>query len=116
MKKTDMILALVAIIAAAAISANDKTDLTVDAILGDKDYKAMQQIIELRDSIETLNSDIQRRDEEASHLREQVEQLRTINQQYYLRISQGSEPSEPEPQKPKSLEDFAKENMKGVIK
>ena len=36
----------VAIIAAAAISADDNTDLTVEAILGDKDYKAMQQIIE----------------------------------------------------------------------
>lgn len=44
----------VAIIAAAAISANDKTDLTVDAILGDKDYKAMQQIIEAYNVVMTL--------------------------------------------------------------
>ena len=44
----------VAIIAAAAISADDKTDLTVEAILGDKDYKAMQQIIEAYNVVMTL--------------------------------------------------------------
>ena len=44
----------VAIIAAAAISADDKTDLTVEAILGDKDYKAMQQIIAAYNIVMTL--------------------------------------------------------------
>lgn len=44
----------VAIIAAAAISANDKTDLTVEKILGDKDYKAMQQLVEAYNTVMTL--------------------------------------------------------------
>ena len=44
----------VAIIAAAAISAGNKTDLTVEAILGDKDYKAMQQIIRAFNIVMTL--------------------------------------------------------------
>ena len=47
----------VAIIAAAAISADDKTDLTVEAILCDKDYKAMQQIIEAYNVVMTLAAD-----------------------------------------------------------
>ena len=46
----------VAIIAAAAISADEKTDLTVEAILGDKDYKAMQQIIAAYNIVMTLAS------------------------------------------------------------
>ena len=42
------------IAAAAAFSADDKTDLTVEAILGDKDYKAMQQIIAAYNIVMTL--------------------------------------------------------------
>ena len=44
----------VAVIAAAAFSADEKTDLTVEKILGNNDYKAVQQIIEAYNIIMTL--------------------------------------------------------------
>ena len=44
----------VAIIAAAAISADDKTDLTVEKILAAKDFEAMRQIIEAYNIVMTL--------------------------------------------------------------
>ena len=47
----------VAIIAAAAISADDKTDLTVEGILGNKDYEAMQQIIKAYNVVMSLASE-----------------------------------------------------------
>ena len=44
----------VAVIAAAVFSADEKTDLTVEKILGDNDYKAVQQIIAAYNIIMTL--------------------------------------------------------------
>lgn len=44
-----------------------------------------------------------------------IEELRTLNQKLFLRVSQGEEPEEEPEEEHQSLEDFAK-TLKGVIK
>ena len=66
------------------------------------------RIKELEDQTAALTGQISEKDS-------QIEELRTLNQKLFLRVSQGEEPPE-EPEEPEeSLEDFAR-NLKGVIK
>ena len=67
-------------------------------------------IRELTEQLETLRGEITEKDT-------QLEDVRTLNQKYYLLLAQGQAPTDPEPEKdeePLSLEDFAK-TIKGVI-
>lgn len=41
-----------------------------------------------------------------------IEELRTLNQKFFLRLSQGENPPEPDPEPRESLEDFAR-TLKG---
>lgn len=62
---------------------------------------------EARGQVESLTGQVSERDAT-------IEDLRTLNQKFFLQLSQGTQdPEEPDP-KPQSLEDFAA-NLKGVI-
>lgn len=64
-------------------------------------------LTEARGQVESLTSQVSERDTT-------IEDLRTLNQKFFLQLAQGEEkPEEPDPE-PQSLEDFAA-NLKGVI-
>ena len=64
-------------------------------------------LTEARGQVESLTAKVSERDTT-------IEDLRTLNQKFFLQLSQGTqEPETPDP-KPQSLEDFAA-NLKGVI-
>lgn len=65
------------------------------------------EIATLREQVETLTGQSAEKDKT-------IEDLRTLNQRYYLQLAQGTEP-EPEPEKePETLEQWAGK-LKGVI-
>lgn len=65
------------------------------------------QLNEARGQVETLAGQVSERDAT-------IEDLRTLNQKFFLQLAQGTqEPEQPDPE-PKSLEEFAA-NLKGVI-
>lgn len=68
-----------------------------------------EQLNQLQQQVATLTGESGEKDTT-------IEQLRTLNQQLFLRVSQGTE-SEPEsdPEPAESLEDFARNHLKGVI-
>lgn len=64
-------------------------------------------LTEARGQVESLTSQVSERDTT-------IEDLRTLNQRFFLQLSQGTQdPETPDPE-PQSLEDFAA-NLKGVI-
>ena len=64
-------------------------------------------LTEARGQVETLTSQVSERDAT-------IEDLRALNQKFFLQLSQGTQdPEQPDPE-PQSLEDFAA-NLKGVI-
>ena len=64
-------------------------------------------LTEARGQVESLTAQVSERDTT-------IEDLRTLNQKFFLQLSQGEEkPEEPDPE-PQSLEDFAA-TLKGVI-
>lgn len=72
-----------------------------------------EELEQLREQISTLEAQITEKDES-------IENLRTLNQSYYLRLSQGRAEDEndegEDDEEPQSLEDFARTKLKGVIK
>lgn len=68
-------------------------------------------IRELTEQLDTLRGQNSEKDST-------IEDLRNLNQRYYLLLAQGQASTDPEPEKdeePQSLEDFAK-TIKGVIR
>lgn len=66
------------------------------------------EIETLRSQVETLTATIGEREST-------IEDLRTLNQKYYLRLAQGEDKPETPTDKPESLEEWAGK-LKGVIK
>lgn len=63
---------------------------------------------EARGQVETLTAQVSERDTT-------IEDLRTLNQKFFLQLAQGEEKSEePDPEPPQSLEEYAA-TIKGVI-
>lgn len=70
-----------------------------------------EQLTQLQQQVETLTGESGEKDAT-------IEQLRTLNQQLFLRASQGTAPAtdpESDPEPAESLEDFARTKLKGVI-
>ena len=68
-------------------------------------------IRELTEQLNTLRTESAEKDQS-------IEDLRTLNQRYYLQLAQGQAPSDPDPKEdepPQCLEDFAR-TIKGVIR
>lgn len=68
------------------------------------------ELNQLDEQIENLNS----QSEENAH---QIEELRTLNQKLFLRAALGkTEDEQDEPQDTETLEDFARNKLKGLIR
>ena len=69
-----------------------------------------EQLTQLQRQVETLTGESGEKDAT-------IEQLRTLNQQLFLRASQGTAPEEPEsdPEPAESIVDYARNHLKGVI-
>ena len=66
-----------------------------------------KDLTEARGQVDALTAQVSERDTT-------IEDLRTLNQKFFLQLAQGNqEPEQPDPE-PQSLEDFAA-NLKGVI-
>ena len=65
------------------------------------------ELANLREKISSLTAQNEEKGQE-------IETLRTLNQQLFLRVSQGEPEPEKEPEKVQSLEDFAMNYFKGV--
>lgn len=66
-----------------------------------------------RDELEAARSALET---ELNETKENLEEVRTLNQRLYLRVSQGSEEPEEDPEPSETLEDFAIKNLKGMIR
>lgn len=68
------------------------------------------ELNQLDETIENLNS-------QAAENVETIEELRTLNQKLYLRVSQGTIEEEDKKEEPsETLEEFATKNLKGMIR
>ena len=78
--------------------------------------EAREMLLQNKTELDNLKEQVSNLTAQISEKDENIESLRTLNQKFYLQLSQGqaSDP-EPEDEEPQSLEDFAR-NLKGVIK
>ena len=78
--------------------------------------QAREMLLQNSETIKALNEQIATLKTENGKKDATIEDLRTLNQKYYLKLSQGEDEPE-EPDKPQqTLEEYAIENLKGVIK
>lgn len=79
--------------------------------------EARQMLLEDNTELESLRGELETLRGQMAEKDSTIENLRTLNQSLYLRATQGEEPEEEEEEEePESLEDFAKNHLKGVIK
>lgn len=76
--------------------------------------EAREMLLQNSETMKQLNQQIETLTAEKAENASTIEQLRTLNQQLFLRASQGTTEPEPEPEKPEGLNEYAK-RMKGVI-
>lgn len=80
--------------------------------------EARQMLLEDSTALNTMREQLTTLQNENSEKDRTIEDLRTINQRYYLQLAQGQAPTDPDPKEdepPQSLEDFAR-TIKGVIR
>lgn len=72
--------------------------------------QAQERILELEETINGLNANIETLEGERADLENNVQSLREINQRYYNKLiaQETTEPTDDEDDEPESLEDFAK--------
>lgn len=75
-------------------------DLTIE--------QARKKLLEYNDDLAAKQSEIDALTAEKAENVQLIEELRTLNQQLFLRAAQGNEEPTPEPAAPPSLEDCAK--------
>lgn len=79
--------------------------------------EARQMLLQNTDELNQLDQQIENLNSTAAENVRQIEELRTLNQQLYLRLPQATE-EEPkdDPQETETLEDFARDKLKGWIR
>lgn len=71
-------------------------------------------LLENDTEIETLRQQVETLTGQSAEKDKTIEDLRTLNQRYYLQLAQGTEPEPKEEPEPEPLEKWA-EKLKGVI-
>jgi len=71
-------------------------------------------LLENDSEIETLRSELETLKGQNTEKDKTIEDLRTLNQRYYLQLAQGKDEPEPDEPEPEPIEKWA-EKMKGVI-
>lgn len=71
-------------------------------------------LLENDSEIETLRSELETLKGQNTEKDKTIEDLRTLNQRYYLQLAQGEDKPEPDEPEPEPIEKWA-EKMKGVI-
>lgn len=76
--------------------------------------QAREMLLQNNNDLASLRADLDNLRNESAEKDKTIEELRTLNQKFFLRLAQGKEEPE-EPEEPEeSLEDFAK-TLKGLI-
>lgn len=79
--------------------------------------QAREMLLQNNETITALTTENNTLKEEAQKNVQTINELRTLNQKYYLRLAQQDNPEpekDPEPD-PETLEDFTRNHLKGVI-
>lgn len=76
--------------------------------------QAREMLLRYKETLAQRDQQIETLTAEKAENASKIEELRTLNQQLFLRASQGTSEPEPEPEQVESLSDYAK-RMKGVI-
>lgn len=76
--------------------------------------QAREMLLQQSNDLDTLRGELDTLRNESSKKDTTIEELRTLNQKFYLQLAQQQEEPEPEPEPELSLEDFAR-TLKGLI-
>lgn len=79
--------------------------------------KAKEMLLEYNNKLEEAQKQIETLTTQNGEKDNTINDLRDLNQKYFLRLAQGTEPEEPEENKPtETLEEYAIRKLGGIIK
>ena len=78
--------------------------------------EARNLLLQYTDELNQFDQQVENLNTQNAENAQTIEQLRTLNQQLYLRLPQAQqEEPKDEPEEKETLEDFARNNLKGLI-
>ena len=79
--------------------------------------EAREMLLQHTNELNQLDERIENLNSQAAENVRNIEELRTLNQKLYLRVSQGNTEEDDKPDKPaETLEEFTTKNLKGMIR
>lgn len=81
--------------------------------------EARQMLLQNTDELNQMDEKIENFNSQITEKVKEIDSLRTLNQQLYLRLPQATTPNPSKDEKPEdteSLEDFARNKLKGMIR